>query len=216
MKCTFFQDKLGNYWKDNQPSQGFDHLQKNCNGSTTVEDILECINSKTYSLGEAIRGIFCTCWPERLILFEKNFRHFAQPVKFSDTVHNLYQKNSLMEFWQSNTLTPYNGIQSLLLNNFNVKCINQPTGQCHTLLPSVRVQADMLHDGILVHFDPEMSYRVIIHDPRCKLWVLWWFSWCHLQPSRLCFITNMAISTLPLWMENILPCHQLWPWSPNE
>ena len=28
----------------------------------------------------------------------------------SDTVHNLYEKNSLMDFWKTNTLTPYNGI----------------------------------------------------------------------------------------------------------
>ena len=153
--------------------------------------------SEVYFAPVDLKDWFCR------IMFEKDFRHFAQPVKFSDTVHNLYEKNSLMEFWQSNTLTPYNGIQSLLLNNFNAKCVDQPTGQCHTLLPSVRVQADMLHDGILVHFDPEMSYRVIIHDPRCQLWVLWWFSWCHLQPLWLCFIT-MAISSLPLWMENKL------------
>ena len=60
--CPYFhqyilQDKLGNYWKDNRPSRAFDHLQKNCNGSETVEAVLDCINNKTFSLGEAIRGM---------------------------------------------------------------------------------------------------------------------------------------------------------------
>ena len=55
---TLFQDSTGNYWKDNQPSNGFDHLQKNCNGSETVKDVLDCINNKTFSLDEAIKGFF--------------------------------------------------------------------------------------------------------------------------------------------------------------
>ena len=70
MNITLFQDKLGNYWKENKPSNGADHLQKNCNGTKTVEAVLECINNKTYSLGEAIIGnacitIFCFYfWPK--------------------------------------------------------------------------------------------------------------------------------------------------------
>ena len=96
-----------------------------------------------------------------------------------------------------------------------------PSGRCHTIMPSVLLQADMLEvweekqksfirqprltsfyfssiafgglnflpevhfvivyfvnilinllkDGLLFHFDPDMSYRVIIHDPK---WVFWW------------------------------------------
>ena len=57
---TLFQDSTGNYWKDNQPSNGFDHLQKNCNGSETVKDVLDCINNKTFSLDESIKG-FLSC-----------------------------------------------------------------------------------------------------------------------------------------------------------
>ena len=55
---TLFQDSTGNYWKDNQPSNGFDHLKKNCNGSETVKDVLDCINNKTFSLDESIKGFF--------------------------------------------------------------------------------------------------------------------------------------------------------------
>ena len=43
----------------------------------------------------------------------------------SDTVHNLYEKNSLMDFWKTNTLTPYNGIQWLLHCN-HLKSTTQP------------------------------------------------------------------------------------------
>ena len=87
----------------------------------------------------------------------------------SDSVHNLYEKNSVMDSWKTHTLNPYNG-------RFFIAFKNQlnPTGRCHTLLPNVQLEADMLQDGILLHFDPEMSYRVIIHDPKWDNWYLLW------------------------------------------
>ena len=38
-------------------------------------------------------------------------------VKFSDAVHNLYQKNSLMDSWKTNTLNPYLGFLLLFIKS---------------------------------------------------------------------------------------------------
>ena len=68
---TLFQDSTGNYWKDNQPSNGFDHLQKNCNGSETVKDVLDCINNKTFSLDESIKGFLSL-----LIIYNPHIQYY--------------------------------------------------------------------------------------------------------------------------------------------
>ena len=87
MNITLFQDKLGNYWKENKPSNGADHLQKNCNGTKTVEAVLECINNKTYSLGEAIRGMHVDLYFQLLTSKIDSAEQCLR--KISDTVHNL-------------------------------------------------------------------------------------------------------------------------------
>ena len=51
----------------------------------------------------------------------------------SDTVHNLYEKNSLMDFWKTNTLTPYNGIQWFIQCLLHCNHLKSTTKPCKTV-----------------------------------------------------------------------------------
>ena len=39
-------------------------------------------------------------------------------------------------------------------------------GMCHTFIYTTKLKADMLSDGVVFQLDPELSYKVIIHDPK--------------------------------------------------
>ena len=50
---------------------------------------------------------------------------------------------------------------------------------------------NLLKDGLLFHFDSEMSYRVIIHDPK---WVFWW-CWKRWHVSVVWVVNQAYMST---------------------
>ena len=39
-------------------------------------------------------------------------------------------------------------------------------GMCHTFIFADNLRADMISDGLLFFLDPELSYRIIFHDPK--------------------------------------------------
>ena len=39
-------------------------------------------------------------------------------------------------------------------------------GMCHTFIFNDKLRADMINDGLLFFLDPDLSYRVIFHDPK--------------------------------------------------
>ena len=39
-------------------------------------------------------------------------------------------------------------------------------GMCHTFIYPTKLKADMLADGVIFQLDPDLSYKVIIHDPK--------------------------------------------------
>ena len=42
-------------------------------------------------------------------------------------------------------------------------------GMCHTFIFPTKLKADMLEDGVIFQLNPELSYKVIIHDPKYYL-----------------------------------------------
>lgn len=77
----------------------------------------------------------------------------AKTFNFTDTIKNAYHDATdpkvLMseEQWIPNFGSPY-------------------LGMCHTFLYETQLRADMMKDGIFFRLDPNLSYKVIIHDPR--------------------------------------------------
>ena len=55
----------------------------------------------------------------------------------------------------------------------------------------VNILINLLKDGLLFHFDPDMSYRVIIHDPK---WVFWW-CWKRWHVSVVWVVNHAYLST---------------------
>ena len=48
--------------------------------------------------------------------------------------------------------------------------LNLMPGVHFVIVYFVNILISLLKDGLLFHFDPDMSYRVIIHDPKSVFW----------------------------------------------
>ena len=66
--------------------------------------------------------------------------------------HDIMQPKSIMNasHWSQNFGSPY-------------------LGMCHTFIYPKKLKADMLADGLVFQLDPELSYKVILHDPKYLL-----------------------------------------------
>ena len=54
------------------------------------------------------------------------------------------------KFWRENFGSPY-------------------LGMCHTFHATIKLKADMMKDGLIFQLDPELSYKIYIHDPKYYL-----------------------------------------------
>ena len=66
-----------------------------------------------------------------------------------DAIHHMAEQNPVMDpsMWSSKMATVYYGM-------------------CHTFIFADNLRADMISDGLLFFLDPELSYRIIFHDPK--------------------------------------------------
>ena len=86
-------------------------LASYCKAETTFTFHFSCL-----TLSSAFLSI-----NDREMKSESGFSFAMASKPFSDAVHNLYQKNSLMDSWKTNTLNPYLGLLLLFIKSLCLK-----------------------------------------------------------------------------------------------
>ena len=76
-------------------------------------------------------------------------RTFSINDTIKTAFHDITNLTSVMNplYWKLNFGSPY-------------------LGMCHTFIYTTKLKADMLSDGVVFQLDPDLSYKVIIHDPK--------------------------------------------------